>query len=371
MSQSPPGAQGRLQRGLVIARVAGIPVSIGPSWLLLAFVLVVIVVQANPGLGATAYGLGAAYALGLLVAVLVHEAAHATAARSFGIVVHRIVADLWGGHTAFDGRLTTPGRSAVIAVSGPAANLVLALVGYMAASGTVPGTVSSAVLGGFVWVNLLLAVFNLLPGLPLDGGQLVDALVWRLTGRRDAGLVAGGWSGRVVVVLFAAWALLLPIARGQVPDSVTVIWTVVIGMFMWSGASTAIQVGRARRIISAVRVREVIVPAVLVDPTATIGSLRGITAVPVARDENGHPTLVTSRVDPAQLPPPDTAVTAVMVRIPPDCVVESDPDDDVTGLITAIQTTGTAVAVVTKDGMAYGVATADAINARLEAVTGS
>jgi Zn-dependent protease len=372
MSQSPPRAPGRGQRGILIARVAGIPVSIGTSWLFLAAALVFLVGTSNPGLGATAYGVGAAYALGLLVAVLVHEAAHAVAARSFGIVVHRIVADLWGGHTAFDGRRTTPGRSAVIAVSGPLANLVLAALGYAAGSGVPSGTIPAAIIGAFAWVNLLLAAFNLLPGLPLDGGQLVDSLVWWASGRRDLGLVAGGWSGRVVTLLVAGYLLVLPVVRGEVPGTGSIVWTLLIGMFMWRGATSAIQTGRARRVISAVRVRDVIVPAVLVEATAPIGGLGQVGGVHVAHDDSGRPTLVGVQLDTGEAPPPpQTPIEATMVRIPDESVVECGPDEDITELIAAIQTTQVGVTVVTSGGRPYGVATTDAINARLEAAAGS
>ncbi len=349
--------------------MAGIPVSIGGSWLILAAALIFLVGSVNPQLGATAYVIGAVYALALLVAVLAHEAAHALAARGFGIEVHRIVADLWGGHTAFDGRRTTPGRSAVIAVSGPAANLLLALIAYMA-GGAMPnaGTVATMV-SGFATVNLLLAAFNLLPGLPLDGGQLVDSLVWRLTGRRDLGLVAGGWSGRVVTAAVVAWAVLWPLTQGRQPSIGTFVWAVIIGGFLWSGASNAITMGKARRVLAAVRVGDVIRPAVSVDGATPIGSLAQTGAVPVASDETGLPTLVTSHVDPAQAPPPETPVSSIMVRIPPECVVETAPADDITALITAIQGAGVGVAVVTRDGVPYGVATAELINERLAAVS--
>ncbi len=363
---SPP--RGGAQRGLVIARVAGIPVSIGGSWLILAAGLIFLVGSANPQLGTTAYVIGAVYALALLVAVLAHESAHALAARSFGIEVHRIVADLWGGHTAFDGRRTTPGRSAVIAVAGPSANLLLALIAYMAGGSMPAGGTVTAMVSGFATVNGLLAAFNLLPGLPLDGGQLVDSLVWRLTGRRDLGLVAGGWSGRIVTAGVVASALLWPVAQGRQPSIGTIVWAFIIGGFMWSGASNAIAMGKARRVLGAVRVGDVIRPAVPVDPAAPIGSL-GQDGVPVARDETGLPTLVTTQVDPAQAPPPQAPVSSIMVRIPAECVVETGPGDDVTQLVTALQRSGVGVAVVTQGGVPYGVATADLINERLQAVS--
>ena len=145
--------------------------------------------------------------------MLGHEVAHAVAARLLGFRVHRIVATLWGGHTAYDGTGTTPARSAVVAVGGPLANLALAALGAVATA-TLPWPASEFA-RSFTWLNLLLAGFNLLPGLPLDGGQLVQSLVWWLSGRRDLGLVVAGWCGRVLAVGVVLWYAARPAGRGQ------------------------------------------------------------------------------------------------------------------------------------------------------------
>ena len=104
-SERPPGVR--------VGSIAGVPVYIGRGWALIALVLVALIgpstAAQRPDLGLLAYGVGVLYALLLLVAILVHEAAHAIAARSFGLPVLRIVADLWGGHTAFESGRSTPG----------------------------------------------------------------------------------------------------------------------------------------------------------------------------------------------------------------------------------------------------------------------
>ena len=367
MSQAPSSAAPttRSGAGMVIARVGGVPVYIGASWLVMAAVVIAIVGSANTGMGAAGYLVGAVYAVGLLVAVLVHEGAHALAARSFGIEVHRIVADLWGGHTAYDGRLSTPGRSAVISVAGPLANLGLAAMAY-AAGAQIPDGTSSYIVSGFALVNLLLAGFNLLPGLPLDGGQIVDAAVWWVTGRRDLGLVAGGWSGRIVTLVVAGYFLVLPYLRGDRPAASSLVWTLLIGAFMWQGATGAIRVGRARRLLAGVRVRDVLQPVVVVDQRTPLGRLEGASAVPIGLDETGRPTLVTARV--AAGPGPEDPISSIMTRVPDGNVVEAGPDDDVTDLVQAIQATGVGVVVVTRGGAAYGLATGDAINDALRAL---
>ena len=175
------------------------PVYLDRTWLLLAAFIAWTGWQAGRDLGtATALAYALWLVVGMLVAVLGHEVAHALAARLLGFRVHRIVATLWGGHTAYDGTGTTPGRAALVAVSGPAANVALAAGGALAMT-LLPWPYSEFA-WSFVILNGLLAAFNLLPGLPLDGGQLVESLVWSVSGRRDLGLVVAGWCGRALAV---------------------------------------------------------------------------------------------------------------------------------------------------------------------------
>jgi Zn-dependent protease len=164
--------------GVRIARVAGIPVYVAPSWFLVAAVIVVVyagaLLETRPLYG---IGVGVLQALVLLVSVLVHEAAHALAARAFGMPVLRIVANLWGGHTAMEEVRAAPGRLAVVAVAGPLANGLVAVLAFVALQGAT-GDLSGRVLEGLVLINGSLAVLNILPGLPLDGGQVLACLVW-------------------------------------------------------------------------------------------------------------------------------------------------------------------------------------------------
>jgi hypothetical protein len=103
-----------------------------------------------------------------------------------------------------------------------------------------PSGVTNLLANILVWANFLVAAFNVLPGLPLDGGRIVESAVWRATGSQEKGTVAAGWTGRVIAVGLIAAVVLVPLLTGSQPSTVTVIVAVVMGGFLWMGASSAI-----------------------------------------------------------------------------------------------------------------------------------
>ena len=357
---------------LRLARVAGVPVYLDRTWLILGAFVAWTGWQAGRDLGT---GTALAYAVwlvvGILLAVLGHEVAHAVAARLLGFRVHRIVATLWGGHTAYDGTGTTPARSAVVAVGGPLANLALAAVGAVATA-TLPWPASEFA-RSFTWLNLLLAGFNLLPGLPLDGGQLVQSLVWWLSGRRDLGLVVAGWCGRVLAVGVVLWYGARPLAEGSA-DLFGIGLALVMGWILWSGASAALQRAPLERLLLRVRPEDVMDPVVVVPALTPIGELVGIGRRVVALDERDLPTLLLpepseTAPDIATLPP-STRLASLVVKVPDECVVELAPGADAEPVLRAMATTGWGVVIVTSGGEVRGLVTSDRLNAVAEAVLG-
>lgn len=230
--------------GIPLGRILGIPVVLAWSWFIItAFVVIVFgpqVADEFPALGLGAYGVALAYAVLLAASVLIHELAHALSARRFGWPTTRIVLNLWGGHTQFENFAASPGRSLIVALAGPAANFVLALAGWGALLLIEPSGVANLLANILIWANFLVAAFNVLPGLPLDGGRIVESAVWRATGSQEKGTVAAGWTGRVITVLLVAAAVLVPLLSGLQPSTLTVIVAVIMGGFLWLGASSAI-----------------------------------------------------------------------------------------------------------------------------------
>lgn len=240
----------RRRGGVTVGRIAGTPVRLQYSWFVITAVILLLfgpqVQRIFPEIGVLAYVVALGYAVLLLFSVLAHEAAHALTARAFGWPSTEIELNLWGGHTQFLTRSATPGKSLAVSLAGPAANLVIAGLGWATIEALEPSGVLGMLASVTVLVNFLVGVFNLLPGLPLDGGRIVESLVWRATGSQDRGMLAAGWAGRIVVVALAGGALIL-VATGALRGSlVLVVVTTMVCFFLWQGATATIRGARRR-----------------------------------------------------------------------------------------------------------------------------
>jgi Zn-dependent protease len=268
--------------GIRLGTFVGAPVILSPTWFLIAgFVVFTFGPSVRDYLpelsGSADYAVAATYAVLLLVSVLVHELAHAILAKAYGLPVTQIVADIWGGHTQFASEASRPLPSAVISCGGPAANLALALVGLGVRHAANGGVVD--LLGNALFVsNLLLALFNLLPGLPLDGGRVVESAFWALTRQRSSGTLVAGWCGRVVAVAVLFFGVLLPVYRNGSPDATLLIWSALIAGLLWTGASQALQWGGMRRRAVRLDARSLARPAVPVHATWTLAEVQDLAA---------------------------------------------------------------------------------------------
>ena len=272
----------RTQRseGIPLGRIGGVPVTLAWSWFVIAAVIIFLfgprVAAAIPGLGtAAAYAVALGYALLLLFSVLVHELAHALTAKAWNWPTPRIVLTLWGGHTQFgDVRATTPGKSLAVALAGPAANFLLALAGLWLLLYLEPGTVGRLLADIFVWANLLVAIFNVLPGLPLDGGRIVETIVWKATGSQDRGTLAAGWAGRIIAAALVAAIVLPPFLQGRTPDFSLLLITALVSGFLWMGAGASITNARMRLRLPAISAAALMEPATQLPAAATVSEVR-------------------------------------------------------------------------------------------------
>lgn len=221
-----------------IGRVRGVDLLIKPSIVLMGVVLVLLFApRFEDRSGDNSYVLAAAFVIALYVSVFVHELAHVFAARQFGMRVQSVTLHLLGGETLIEGESRTPWQELWISIAGPLTSLGIGLFAR-SLSGSTDGTTSD-ILWSVGYVNILVAVFNMLPGLPLDGGRVFRALVWQVTGREEVGIRIAAWIGRAAALGVIAFALL---NRGE--DShlgVNLAIALLVAWFLWQGASDALR----------------------------------------------------------------------------------------------------------------------------------
>jgi Zn-dependent protease len=241
-------------RGFRIATIRGVPVNVDSSWIWIAVLLVVTfwsrLDREFPDLtGPEGFGYAVFGALVFFGSVFLHEAAHAITARANGIAVHGITLVFFGGFTAARADEKGPGPAFAIAALGPGTSLGLAGVFWVLArlsettSGPLPGLFSYV-----SWVNLFMAVFNALPGLPLDGGRMLQSVVWRVTNDRQKGTRIAARAGLFVggAVIAAAFVALAYRELGYA------VWGGIIGLFIFRGAQASEQrIGIDGRLASA------------------------------------------------------------------------------------------------------------------------
>ncbi len=313
MSHAPLETDGPRRGMLRLGRLIGVPVLLSWSWSLIALFVVIFfgpqVQRLFPELGPGAYGVAFLYAVLLLLSVLVHELAHAASAKAFGWPTTEIVLNLWGGHTQFGTFQATPVRSLVTALAGPAANVLLALGGQVLIEFADPGGVGSLLLAIFTYANWLVAIFNALPGLPLDGGRIIESAVWAATGDEDKGTIAAGWAGRVIVVGLVVGVVLVPLLQGRSPDIPLIVILVMVSYFLWTGATEAIRGAQLRRRVPSLTVAELMLPAIGLPHSVTVEQVRarpaGSLAVLVGPD--GMPEAVVDESALAAVPPEEEA----------------------------------------------------------------
>jgi len=256
--QDPPpgGPQRRDPRlGIVVARPFGIPVYISPYWLLFAAVLVVMYatsVESTIAKVSDRYVVAAAFVFLLYVSVLVHELAHCVVARGFGLPVKRVLLYPLGGYSEIEEEPGSPGREALISGAGPAISLALAGAGYLLSMVVSTGLPHEVIAQVYV-ANLIVGIFNLLPGLPLDGGRIFRAGVWKITKKQYTATIAAAWAGRVLAIALIGLTLFSQSQRTFL--NLYWLWLLVIAGFMWIQSTQAIRAAKIRERLPAVSAR--------------------------------------------------------------------------------------------------------------------
>jgi len=243
--------------GIRIGRPFGIPVFISPYWFLIVGLFVFLyargLFQSVPG--TLRYPVALVAVVLLYASVLVHELSHSLVARGFGLPVRRILLYPLGGFSEIEQEPPTPGREFLVSAAGPAISLALAAGAYALTRAVQDGGVVRDLVVQLFWANLLVGVFNLLPGLPLDGGRMLRAGVWKVTGRPGQATVVAAWAGRVLALAVLVVPLALYARRGGGIQLFNVAWLAVIAAFMWTGAGQALRATRVRERLPALQAR--------------------------------------------------------------------------------------------------------------------
>ena len=207
--------------------------------------------------------------------------------------------------SAFGEESAGPWRSIVVSVVGPLSNGLIALIAELAIHSVDPLGVPRLLLVATATSNLLVAIFNMLPGLPLDGGRILEALVWRVSGDRHVGTLVAGWSGRVVAVGTAVWTLLMVVGGSRTLTGG--IWLLAIAGLLWQGAGQAINSAHWYRRADRAQIDQLLQPAVAVASTATVATAllaaieAGARAI-VVLDVYGRPAAVVDERAAADVP---------------------------------------------------------------------
>jgi Zn-dependent protease len=249
-SSYPPGT-------LRIGSIAGVDILVRSSWLLVALLIAVLlaprVEEVQPDLGPLKYVAGVAFAVLLYLSVLLHEISHALMAQRYGLGVRSISLHFLGGATEIDSETRTPGQEFKVAVVGPLTSIAVGAVAVALWFVTPEGLLRLAV-EGLAGANLIVGVLNLVPGLPLDGGRVLRALVWKITNNMHRGTIVAAWGGRVAAVLALAFPAISR-GLGNAPDIFDYLMAVIIASFLWSGATASMVSARVRRRLPLLKAR--------------------------------------------------------------------------------------------------------------------
>lgn len=275
------------KRHLTIARVFGIPVRIDYRWFAVVALSVWLIasnlqshaiqignVRLPPHAQATAWILGLITTAGLFLSVFGHELSHALMARAEGIEIEEIVLHPFGGLARLKTQPQNPRAEFRIAFAGPASSFLFALLAFAGAKIAAVGNYESTVVIFFLIAsgNLLLALFNLFPGYPLDGGRVLRAILWRRSGNiieatRKAGICGVLIGG--VLVLFGVYILIAPNWRPAQPYFMGG-WSILVGLFL---LDTAAKVVKSAHDAGLATVADAMSPPVAIEPELTVTRL--------------------------------------------------------------------------------------------------
>ena len=352
--------------------IAGFPVRVG--WSAAAVVAVIawslasrILPLAFPGYAVSTYWAAGIFTAALFLAsVLTHELGHAVLARRSGLVVEDITLWAFGGLARIRGDAPNPGAELRIAAVGPLTSFALGL-GFLTAAIGLGVAGVGGLGGGVLWslagINLVLALFNLVPGAPLDGGRILRAALWRWHGDRARAAHAAARAGQVVGLALVVAGLTQVLATGQAAG----LWNALVGWFVYGAARAEGDQAALLRNLGRLRVADVMTPDPPIGPAwfTVQAFLDGhaldhrLRAYPVQEFDGRLAGLVPFgsllRVPPERR----AAVRVSTVTVPVDELVSTRPDEPLTELVGRMSLAGNGWALVFDGDRLAGVVTPD------------
>jgi Zn-dependent protease len=363
---------------LPVGRFFGVPIYFAPSWLLVAGLLTVyyapVVDDAVADVSAsTSYLLAAAFAVLFALCVLAHELGHTAVSLALGNPVQRVVIFLLGGVSEIERDPDRPRDEFLVAAAGPLVSLIIAGAaagGYQFVDGaTLPGVLIALLF----WSNLIVAVFNLLPGLPLDGGRLLRAAVWAAGPSRLTATRVGAWTGRAVAAVVAISGLL---ADRSSLGFTAGLFSIALAAYLWFGASQSLRVGEVMERLPNVNLEALLRPGLLVPSDLSVaealrrvwsGNARGLVLV----DTSDQPRAIVDEALIGAVPPERrawTQLTEVARPLEPGLILKADLAGE--QLLSAVRATPAhEYLVVHEDGSPAGILASADLAAKLQGAT--
>ena len=362
-----------MKSSFVIGRIAGIEIGVHYSWPF-AFLIITVFLGLSVFPGSypqwatvTHWVMAAVAALALFASVLAHELAHSFVALAKGLRVRSITLFIFGGATNLAADTERPGDEFQVSVAGPLMSLLIGGLALFAWRSIAPVTPVEArpldaLIRYLALMNLGVGLFNLLPGLPLDGGRVLRSIFWQVTGKVDLATTVASRAGQVVGWLIVAYGIYLMISRGSILDG---LWLALIGWFLAGSASSALRQTRRRPAAnrgsggSGVLVRQVMRPnPVVVGPDLPVHDLvyecflrLNCSAAPVL-DSSGLVGIVT---EPAARTAGESTWRGLAVRQIMDTnPVIAKPDDPAVNALERMVARGAAHAVVADGARVVG-----------------
>jgi Zn-dependent protease len=353
------------QKGVRIATIAGIPIYLHVSWFVIFGLVAWSLSQGYfparyPELPvATYWAKGLTASLLLFASVLAHELGHSFVARRHGIGIVSITLFIFGGLASLDEDPRSPGAEFWVAIAGPLASLLVA-GGFAVLAGATPaGSAVAAVAGYLAFLNVVLAVFNMVPAFPLDGGRVLRAALWKVWGRARGTRIAaaGGTAFAYLLIGYGIYGLLTGAGLGG-------LWAILIGWFVKEASTAAGRQTQLEEIFADVRVGDVMVADCRTIPAdATLDRVvrehftrHGHGGYPVVRD--GEMIGVLSLADVTKVPRERRAeVTAESAMTPVTDETVVDIEGDILTALRQMAASESGRLLVRDDGRCVGMVT--------------